>query len=80
MTEPSISKIPSRADCPKCQSSDHVRRKLHALPWGLGYDGTKAIDASTLQFVNGFWCDRCSTGFIPDELLSEFGLEKIRGI
>jgi hypothetical protein len=71
---------PLRIVCPKCASPEAIGRKVHALPVGLGYSGSKAIEPPGELFVNGFWCNACEVGFIPDQLLEEFGLEKVRGV
>jgi hypothetical protein len=69
-----------RIVCPRCLSDGRVTRKMHALPPGLGYDGTKAIAPPGPAFVHGHWCAACELGFVPDHLLAEYGLEKVRPI
>lgn len=69
-----------RIVCPRCLSDGPVTRKMHALPPGLGYGSTKAIAYPGSAFVHGYWCVACELGFVPDHLLPEYGLEKVRPV
>ncbi len=82
LTEPQedLAAAPLRIVCPRCSSTESIGRKVHALPAGLGYNGSKSVEPPGELFVNGFWCSACEVGFVPDQLLANFGLEKVRGI
>lgn len=67
-----------RIVCPKCFSTETITRKIHALPAGLSYNESNAAAQPGERFVNGYWCSACEVGFVPDHLLEEFGLEKVR--
>jgi hypothetical protein len=71
-----------RIVCPKCLSDAMVVRKMHALPPGLGYEGSTldGLGVPNAGFVKGFWCTACQVGFVPDHLLEELGLVAVRPI
>ena len=69
-----------RIVCPKCLRDGAVTRKMHASPPVLGYDGTKAIAPPGRALVHGYWFADFELGFVPDHLLAEYGLVKIRPI
>lgn len=79
MTKP-LHSIPDRVSCPRCKSEDHVTRKLHALPTEFDWKDPATELVPAMGFVKGYWCVRCEIGFIPDELLMNFGLVQVRGI
>ena len=76
--EGSCAALPLRIVCPKCRSPDSIERKVHALPSWLAYTGSKAVAAPGPRFVNGFWCNACGVGFVPDHLIGDFGLVAVR--
>lgn len=75
-----LAAAPLRLVCPRCRLDSTVTRKVHALPPGLGYDGTRPIEAPGPAFVRGFWCGECALGFVPEHLLGDFGLVKVRPV
>jgi len=76
--------------CPRCKTTDRVRRKLITFvrEWGqsvsVGDLGSGHLTVSSPDgqggeqhsgsFLNGFHCDACGIGFVPDSVLREVGL------
>lgn len=80
------------APCPRCKSVARVRRKLISFvrDWSYavrptdpshGHITVSSPDARTSDehsgsFLNGFYCDACGIGFVPDAVLREVGLSE----
>ena len=76
--------------CPRCKTPDGVRRKLITFVRDWGHVVTPGDPASghltvasphgqggeehSGSFLNGFYCDACGVGFVPDSVLREVGL------
>src|SRR6476660_7951271 len=72
--------------CPRCKTSTHVRPKLLTFnrPWGHDLEPSdpechiivSRVDAQGREhhsgyFLNGFYCDSCGRGFVPESVLRE---------
>lgn len=80
---------PDMEPCPRCKSSDHVRRKLITFPdlitprlqsphFLVSAPTTPELHYFThASFVEGLFCDTCQTAFVPQSFLLELGLDEI---
>ena len=74
--------------CPSCGKFVSVRRKLLVAPWaieppqvGSGHLSVHQTNEESPRhvrgdFINGFYCDSCESGFVTEEVLREVGLSE----
>lgn len=78
------------SNCPRCDSSGHVRPKLLAVnflsqpyfvePFTVERPSQFRDSPYTLgdHFVSGLFCDSCDLGFVPDAVAASMGIEPCR--
>jgi hypothetical protein len=78
------------SNCPRCDSSEHVRPKLLATnflsqpyfvePFTADRPSQFHDSPYTLgdHFVSGLFCDHCDLGFVPDAVAASMGIEPCR--
>jgi hypothetical protein len=78
------------SNCPRCNSSEHVRPKLLATnfllqshyvePFTVERQSQFRESQFTLgnHFVSGLFCERCDLGFIPDAVAESMGVAPCR--